>query len=281
MALVEGQVSVGSLVMGPGTSYRLLKDVNPFNRSARADMGGTRAWNHGTWSGAEWGNEAVIPIPVMPEGDGIAGWLELHQVLAAAFAPRGTSGDVELRFCLGGREYLMFGRPRLIEPDMDTIALGYARTQCAFVAQSPFIYAGTESNTGAITPPSYVGGLTFPVTFPLSFNSTLTGGEATLTNDGTAETGLLLRVDGPCTDPQITVIQGSTVTTLTVGITIALGSWLDIDTAARTVLLDGVTNRRGDMYGQWPLVPVGTSTIRYRTSSGSGQLTARYRPAWW
>lgn len=283
MALVEGQYKVGGLLIGPGTRYELLRDGNFWSRSARADMGGVRAWNHGTWSGAEWGNEAVVPLPIMVRGvtADIAGWTAAHQPLAAAFAPVGVGGDVELRWCLGGREYVMYGRPRMMEPDASTIALGYARTQCAFVAQSPFYYAGTESVTAAITPPSYTGGLTFPVTFPLTFNSTLAGGEATLTNDGTVATGLLLRVDGPCVDPTVIVVQGSTALTLTVGMTVSAGSYLEIDTTARTVLLDGTVNRRGDMYGDWPQAPVGTSTVRYRVGSGAGSLTARYRPAWW
>lgn len=283
MPLTEGQVQVGSLLMGPGTRYEVLATFNPWIRTVRTPATGDRSWAHGSWSGAEWAPESVVPIPVMVRGatDSVAGWMECHKALAAQFAAVGTNGDMELRWCLGDQEYVMFGRPRMSEPDPVTIGLGYARTQCAFACQDPFIYAGEETVVGPITPPSYVGGWSLPFTFPFTIGSTLTGGEATLTNEGTVEAGMVLRVDGPCKDPVVTVTQGSTVTALTVSTTVASGDYLEIDTSARTVFYNGTTNQRGYAYGDFPLAPVGSSTIRYRVSEGAGSLTVTFRSAWW
>lgn len=163
MALEPLQWQIRDLVMGPGTTHRIMDSTNPFALTARADQGGPRAWNHGSWSGAEWANERVVPLRVLVETEALADWLAAHQQLAAAFAPVGDEvGSVELRFEFGGAEYILFGRPRMVEPETDLLGVGKSFTRCAFVAQDPRIYAGTESTTGAIALPSQAGGLLVP-----------------------------------------------------------------------------------------------------------------------
>lgn len=283
MALAKGQVQVGSLLMGEGTAYQVLKDFNPWARNVRTPATGDRSWAHGSWSGAEWAQEVTVPIPVLAVGaeSNTESWEVVHQALSAAFAAVGTGGDVELRWFLGAREYVMYGRPRMVSPDPELIGLGLARTQCAFACQDPLIYAGEETVIGPITPPSWVGGWSLPFTFPFTFSASLTGGEAEMVNEGTVESGLNFRIDGPCKDPTVTVSQGNSFLTLTVATTVADGDFLEIDTAARTVYYNGATNQRGYAYGDWPLAPVGTSTVRYRASEGAGSLTVTFRSAWW
>lgn len=278
--LSEGQYQVRDLVLGEGTPYTILNASNLWKRSVRADMAGDRPWSHGTWSGAEWADEAVIPLSIMVAGDGFEGWSEAHRALARAFRPVGVDGDVEFRWRIGGKEQLMFCRPRLLDPDSENIGVGLARTQCALVCPDPFIYSANATVVGPIVPPSYVGGWSLPFILPFEIPSTLTGGEAALFNEGTEESGLLLRIDGPCSVPSVTVIN-SEVRMVTVDLTIGSGEWIDIDTQARTVLLNGVSNRRGDAYGTWPLAPVGDSTIRYRSQDAAGSLTVTFRSKWW
>lgn len=282
--LTKGQVQVGSLLMGEGTPYRVLKGFNPWARSVRTPATGDRSWAHGSWSGAEWAQEVTVPIPVMACGvdDTVESWEVVHQALSAAFAAVGTNGDMELRWNLGTREYVMFGRPRMVSPDPEMIGLGFATTQCAFACPDPLIYAGEETVVGPITPPTWSGGWSLPFTFPFSFGSAaLIGGEDTLSNEGTVPAGMVLRVDGPCLNPTVTVTQGSVSESLTISTTVASGDYLEIDTAARTVFYNGTINQRGYFSGDWPLVPVGDSTVRYRASEGTGQLTVTFRSAWW
>src|SRR5690554_6903050 len=172
MPLAEGQVQIRDLVMGPGTPYRIMTEFNPFNRSVRADQSGPRAWNHGAWSGVEWAAEATVPMRILVEADDVAGWISLHQQLMAAFAPVGESAtDVELRFAMGGREYMMRGRPRMVEPDLKLIGTGKSFTQAAFVALDPFIYSGTEGVAGPLNLPRYEGGLVISSAEPLNSNT--------------------------------------------------------------------------------------------------------------
>jgi len=269
--------------MGRGTSYDVMK-FNPWRRSVRADQSGPRAWGHGEWSGAEWAGAIVVDIKLHYKAPTIAGWKLLNDEITAAFAPIGELiQDQELRFFKGGREYVIFGRPRVFDPDTRPGA-NRAIATATFVALDPTIYAGTETEFGPLTPPSFIGGVTVPITVPFSIGATITGGVATLVNEGTKESGLLLRVDGPTLLPRITLERADgVVQTLTVAMQLGAGEWLDIDTAQRAVTLNGVTSRRGQASGDWPILPTGTHTLTFRTTDANpaSTLTGSFRSAWW
>lgn len=284
MPLLEEQVSIRDLIMGPGTPYKML-GFNPWARNTRAEGNGKRAWDHGGWSGSEWLEEVTVPMRIRTVGEGVAGLLAAQHQLTAAFRPVGDSTqDVELRWMLGGQEYLMFGRPRMVEPDAEVIGTGRSYSQAAFVALDPFVYDGTETVVADIGLPSYVGGLTVPFTVPFQIDGELVGGFADITNTGTAETGLLIRIDGPVGMPSVWLVHDDgTVQRLRFDIQLEAGQWLDIDTRARTVLLNGLVSRRGQTTGDWPLLPAGTHRLRWNAAihNDDARLTVRYRSAWW
>lgn len=284
MPLLEEQVSIRDLVMGPGTPYKMLA-FNPWTRNARAEGAGKRAWAHGSWSGSEWLDEVTVPMRIRTVGDGVAGLLAAQQQLSAAFRPVGdATEDVELRWTLGGTEYVMFGRPRMIDPDAEVIGTGRSYSQAAFVALDPFIYAGAETVVDDIALPTYTGGLSVPFTVPFTISGTLVGGFADITNMGTAETGLLLRIDGPVVSPSVWLVHDDgTVQRSNFDITLTAGQWLDVDTKAQTVLLNGAVSRRGQTTGDWPLLPAGTHRVRWNAAiyNSDARLTVRYRSAWW
>ncbi|MEV6798546.1 hypothetical protein AB0M91_09380 [Micromonospora rifamycinica] len=281
MALEEGQVQIRDLVIGPGTPYRFVRGshFNPLARSVRADQGGARAWGHGSWSGAEWAEQAAIPMRLVVMGVGTAGWLALHRQLLAAFAP--SDVDLDLRFVLAGTEYLMRGRPRLVEPESRHVD-GHTYVNAAFVALDPAIYSGSEHSV-TLGLPSTVGGLTLPTTAPLTIGATVTSGRATIVNAGTQASGLRLRVDGPVAEPRVSALVAGVATTLRLWLTLGVGQWLDIDTAARTVYLNGTASRRGQASGGWPILPAGTPVeIAFDAAAydPTALLTATWRDAW-
>lgn len=290
MPLAAGQVQVRNLVMGPGTSYMVLDEFNPFTRHARAEQTAGRAWNHGSWSGVEWAAEAVVPIPIRVRNQAAgtpAGWLTAHQQLAAAFAPIGEAvQDVELRFNWCGTEYVMFGRPRMVEPAVKTVRRGYSLTECAFVALDPFIYSG-ELQQVVTGLPTFTGGLTIPVQLPFTVDGVLVGGKEQIVNAGTADTGLLLRLDGPLQEPRVTLqVAGADPKTLRFDLDLAAGQWLVVDTAAETVFLNGLpqSSQLGKTAGDFFALPPGTSTLRFAHTGShneTAQLTVTYRDAWW
>lgn len=292
MALIAGQVQIRDLVMGADTQFKVLSDFDPFSQGVRADQGGPRAWNHGSWSGAEWQQQRIVPLTVVVHGDAVTdvgSTIERRHELAAAFQPVGdTATDVQLRFHRGGREYVMFGRPRDVTLDGRLIGTGKAYAECFFAATDPLIYSGLLHTTDPIPLPQQVGGLSVPFTVPFSIGGMLLGGSAELVNDGTAPSPLRLRIDGPVPEPFVTV-QGAdgSVNTLRFHLDLPSGQWLIVNTGARTAFLNGLpqASRRGSVTAEpdWPLLPPGMSTIRFGASEHNDQATllAEYRSAWW
>jgi hypothetical protein len=158
MPLDDGQVQLRDLVMGPGTPFRFVSHFNPFSRNVRADQAGGRAWGDGGWSGAEWAEQVTIPMRLVVMGVGAAGWMACMQQLLAAFAPSST--DLDLRFAVAGTEYLMRGRPRMVDPEARHVD-GHTYTAAAFVALGPSIYSGNEHQV-VLGLPSTSGGLIVP-----------------------------------------------------------------------------------------------------------------------
>ncbi|WFE45299.1 hypothetical protein [Verrucosispora sp. WMMD1129] len=286
MALADRQWQIRDLVLGPGTVYRVMDDTNPLATTVRADQGGARAWAHGSWSGVEWQAERVVPITVLIDVgvDDVDEVVDAQHALAAAF--RSSHVDLPLTFRLGSREYVLFGRPRMAEPGMDLIGAGRAFVRCGFVALDPMIYSSVEHVVGPISLPTWLGGLTVPHTVPHTVPAVQTGGiNDGIENAGTAEVGLLLRVDGPVPQPRISVTDPDDVTTtLRIDLTVPDEQWLDIDTQARTVLLNGdpAASRRGQAVGEFPLLQPGTSVIRFAAAEeAAGTLSVRWRDGWW
>lgn len=280
MPLLEGQLQVRDLVMGPGTPYSVQGGFNPWVSTARVDQAASRSWDHGSWSGAEWRDDVVVPIPVLVEAESrdAAGWTAAHQALAAAFAPSHT--DIELRWCLGGAEYVMFGRPRVVEPDPSLIGLGMAHTRCAFAALDPRIYSGAETveSTGL---PSASGGLTWPVAWPQVWSAVVSSGRIQAFNAGVTATRPRLVIYGPITGPRVTLV--GTGQTLAWDMTLAAGQWLDVDTDRRTSLINGQVSRSGQMTSrQWFELPQGSSELAFDAAvyGADASLLVAYRSAW-
>lgn len=283
MALSEGQVQIRDLVMGPGTPYEILGDSNPFVRSVRSSQTGARAWAHGSWSGVEWMEEAVVPLNILVVGDSTAEWLPRHHTLQAAFRPVGEiPEDVELRFALGGREYLMFGRPRMIDPQLINVR-GNIITKASFVALDPMVYGAEEPVV--LTLPTYGGGLTLPTIVPFTIDGVKLSGTAAISNAGTAEsTRVHIRIDGPAYWPRIILNRpDGTTGELRLNFEIPEGQWVDIDVYTRTVLMNGTVSRLGATVGDWPVLPPGDSRISFSAVfyNPDAQMTVTARSCWW
>lgn len=166
-------------------------------------------------------------------------------------------------------------------PDVEPLNSTAVAWQWTLVATAPVKRSVTEYTTGQIPLPSTSGGLTFPITFPISFAATTTSGTALVTNGGRADTGLILRVDGPAPNPRINLARGTDVQTLRGNLTVEAGQWLTIDTAAKTVMLNDVASRRGLVAGVFPILAPGTSELSWTCDSYSpvARLTATWHYA--
>jgi hypothetical protein len=272
-----------------------LLEFNPWQRATRADSETARAWADGAWSGAEWYDATTIPLTVLvraPDVDqrrGTRFWLAHQQQLAAAFAASHT--DLPLEFTVanpdtGGDTYVVWGRPRLLDPLPSTAPRGWALCRVGFRIVDPLIYSGgpTGVRTATMGLPLAVGGLCVsPLCAPFGVTATVVAGSAVLVACGTSATGLQLVVYGPCTDPRVTLLtEGAGAQVLRYHGALAAGQFLVLDTKARTALLNGTVSRRGLVSGDWFLLPPGGGEVAFAAAdySPDARLEVAWRDAW-
>lgn len=105
-----------------------------------------------------------------------------------------------------------------------------------FTAHDPRRYAAalTTAQTSSI---ATGGGMSFPLTFPLSFGAGAAGGEVTIAAAGNYERPAILTMHGPATNPIVEDISGSGLAIVFDGIAIAEGDYLVVDTDEHTATL--------------------------------------------
>jgi hypothetical protein len=158
-----------------------------------------------------------------------------------------------------------------------------ARYSLAVTAADPRRYSTVlQSQSTAL--PSTSGGLSVPLSTPLSISTTTVSGSITLVNEGTIGTRPIFTVTGPVTNPTITVqYPDGTVRALLYSSSLEAGDELVIDTDLHSVVLNGAVSRRLYLSGQWPEIPPGTAvTVGWYADSydANALLTGTCRSAW-
>lgn len=132
--------------------------------------------------------------------------------------------------------------------------------------------------------PSTTGGLSVPLSVPLTISTTTVAGSITLVNEGTFATRPVFTLTGPVTNPTITVqYPGGAVKALLYSSSIDAGDDLVIDTDTHSVVLNDAVSRRLYLSGQWPEIPPGTAVeVGWYADSynAAALLTGTCRSAW-
>jgi hypothetical protein len=153
--------------------------------------------------------------------------------------------------------------------------------QIQWKAPDPRRYADIETILTLSPPTGAVGGITYPLTVPFSFNTTgLSTSSATAVNAGTIATRPLVILHGPLVDPQIGNVSAQR--TLSFLLTIAGGDSLTVDFDRRTVLLNGTASRASALTATaawWELAP-GGNDLQFTAGGGDGLCEVRYRSSW-
>jgi hypothetical protein len=151
-------------------------------------------------------------------------------------------------------------------------------------APDPRRYA-TAATSGDVTLPTAatVGGRTYGRTYPLTYSGTGGLGSYLAVNTGTYSTPIVFTIYGPITNPSIE--QYGTGRKLEVDLVLGASDYLVLDTAAKTVLLNGATDRSGSMpwNAAWFNLAPGTTELRFRGTAGAGgtpRLTTTFTSAW-
>lgn len=179
-------------------------------------------------------------------------------------------------------------RELVLRPDQLGVPLTSASvTEALFswVAPSGVIRSCAErSLTVQILTSSDVPGIDFPVSFPFGFGHSPPPAPLVADRGDSEPAGWRALIYGPITDP---VLSFGGVPVVEFAMTVPDGSWLDIDQAARTVLLDSEpsASRRSDMVfsgSSWGLLPEGHPTVTLTGSSTSARTRAvvTWRDQW-
>lgn len=163
-------------------------------------------------------------------------------------------------------------------------SIGHHRATLQFVATEPRRYALTASTGGPIgLPAAGVGGLPFPIVFPLTFGSGPVGGSLTVTNTGDAATWPTFTVTGPVTGPVITNVNTGQQLGFDPLFTVAAGQTMTVDTDTRSILVSGVSRSDRLYVRRWFPLPPGPTTVSF-TSVGvydpAAQFTVTFRSAY-
>lgn len=128
-------------------------------------------------------------------------------------------------------------------------------------------------------------GRTWPRVWPTDWGvpAGVTPGAVSLANAGTAGYWPRVRIDGPVTNPVLTLNE--TGDTVRFNGSVAVGQWLDVECDRRRVTLNGVASRRFAVSasGNWLAVPPGGGSLSAAAdSSGASTLVSvwGYEGAW-
>lgn len=262
----DGQLQIGSLLMGTGTIYRFSAltgwdDLPPLDV---ADVPRPNA--AGSYLGSIFAGERTITTDITIVTDP-ASYLSALAVLRAATFPGAAESPLAIQ--LGGQRLQAGVRctGRII--GSDGYALGVERAALRWTATDPRRYT-TTSSTASTAPPTSAGGVTWPITWPITWSATGGTGSVAVVNAGDCETPPVIQLTGPLTVPAVYRLDTSEV--LELNTTLAVSDVVVIDVLADTVTLNGapaknlLTDRSAPVASF--LMPPGATGLALREAGG-------------
>jgi hypothetical protein len=275
MPLLDFQVQVGAVVIGPGTDYGVATFTGLRDGAEHRSSDAPRAQQHGFWAGRDLLGQRVVTIEFDAEGNDHEHLEELLDAIAAAT----VIGDEQpISFKLPGQVQRRFYgrcRGRVVTNDPNTQAGHMATVTLRFDCTDPRLYADAAELLTTVRAEAS-GGLTFNVTFPVGFGGAGVGGVVTATNDGTFPAPWTATLTGPLTNPRIENITADKA--LAFDLVLDPGDTLMLDRLDKSVLLNGTASRYSSLItSQWFDIDPGANEIRLTADAGTGQLGITFR----
>lgn len=288
MAYTAGQdlgglrADLGDLPLGgvdsAGVAWRLMQLDGWDSPDSRGEMQQREA-DHGAWATPVYLSERPLTLAGVidaPDRASLEEAMERAQVAASLTDTLLTVWQTTPKQAVVRRS----GRP-VVQYLSDRLA-SYS---LLMTAADPRRYS-TVLQTATTGLPTSSGGLTPPLTPPVTVAATTVSGQADAYNAGTFDTRPVLTIDGPVTAPQILAqMPDGSVRFLNYSQTLGAGDQLAIDTDAHSVILNGTVSRRRLLTTPtgWPVIPPGGAvSFQFRAASYSAgaMLTVRWRSAW-
>ena len=281
MTLADTTATINGLTIGAGTTYRWvswpegLVETPSIRLSDRPNAG-----DHGIIAGRDLMEGRPVSFEVWVLGPTRAEAEANSMLLLEAFAPSELDTTLDVRLTGTPSEYRLYGRTRGCVGKLGRFVAGKLIIRCEFMATDPRLYSTTalSATTGLSTA---VGGLAFPAVAPFVFGSGGTGSSMSCPNDGTLPTPWVATFTGPLVAPQL-VHSGSGDDINLSGASIVAGETIVVDSAAKTVLLNGTTSRYNWLASvpNWFSLEPGVNTVTLLGASGSGSVSIAWRSAW-
>jgi hypothetical protein len=165
------------------------------------------------------------------------------------------------------------------------------RTPFAGATQSQFTFQVVsldwrkfgDTLTGTTSLPSSTGGMTYPMTFPYSYDAVSVSGQVSLVNRGNEFGPVILRIDGPCVGPKVTHVSSGKELVFASSLTLGAGEFLIVDNEAKTVLANGQASRAGWVTSRgWASMQPGPNTWAFDaiTYNAASQLSVTATESW-
>lgn len=277
--MVSLQWTYNGLTFGSSTDIDVIR-VAGLGGPAIASNDATRPQVDGLFPGVDLARGRTISFELEPLAADDAALDALLASIRKATNPRRT-GELPLTMQLQGQTPRRINcRCRRREIPWDLTYLYRVPTVFLdFFATDPRIYDDTASNgSTAITVPGT--GLAFNATPPFSFGGATSGGQIPVSNAGDFAAPWTATITGPVTDPRLDLL--STGQRLSLVGTVASGDTLTLDSQARSIILNGTASRYSMLQAgsQWFDLPVGSDTVTFGATSGTGSLSLTWRSAW-
>ncbi len=255
------------------------------------DFGSAASW---------WGSPApTLPNAQRPRGHGVwvgESWLAGRTIqldgevrAPSRWAALGALNRLNAAVAVGGTTL------EVVEPDFTTRATVYrsddvtpawvdyrtVKFTVQLLAPDPRRLGDPMSDSTGL--PSVSGGFTAPFTAPFTVSTNVVSGIVGMTNPGTIDGPVSLRIDGPVVGPVVTHTTSGKQIRFASNLSLAAGDWIDIDMVRHTVLANGTASRAGSITSRgWSTFESGDNSWAFSAVSGGAGalLTVVATPAW-
>ncbi|OPC83001.1 hypothetical protein B4N89_20525 [Embleya scabrispora] len=274
----DGHIQYGDLLLGEGGAAGWTQLAGWLDMPG-LDSGTTpRPVEHGAWPGRLYAQPRTITV------EGVIVREPLGANVAAIRAGTPVAQDEQpLVVRLDGQTLYAEARcTRRALPITPTHRVGRVYAALQWEASDPRLYDPTEVAAGTGLPSAPVG-LTYNLTYPLSYGSGGASGAVAVTNGGNADSHPIVVFAGECDTPSVTVVSTGMVLEFDIALTVA--DTLVVDCRAGTATLNGVASRlmtrtsRSALLRQFT-VPPGAQEIAFRALSGTATMTVSRYAAW-
>jgi len=151
-----------------------------------------------------------------------------------------------------------------------------------FLCNDPRKFSGLVTQSTGL--PSSTGGLTWPITFPVTWTGVTTSGILSIPNNGNTIAPVKLRISGPVQGPIVTHIGSGLQLVFSSSLILASGEWVDVDMEAKTVLAQGQATRNGYILSRgWFGADPGSNQYGFQalTFNAGAQLTVTVPSGAW